>query len=94
MKIRLIFQCSRCGSISFRPSTPRSLKDSILRKLGVNPHRCHMCRRRFYLFKPLSLRAFLIALDAQPAETADANAAGQVLEATDSRWWARQDSNV
>jgi hypothetical protein len=73
---------------------PRSVKDSILRKLGVNPHRCHMCRRRFYLFKPLSLRAFLMALDAHPGETAAAKAAGQVLDATDSRWWARQDSNV
>jgi len=73
---------------------PRSWKDSILRKLGVNPHRCHMCRRRFYLFKPLSLRAFLMALDAQPAEAADAKAAAQALDATDSRWWARQDSNV
>jgi len=94
MKIRLIFQCSRCGSISFRLSTPRSLKDSILRKVGFNPHRCHLCRRRFYLFKPLRLRAFLEALDAPATAASEVNPADQVLEAADSRWWARQDSNV
>jgi hypothetical protein len=70
---------------------PRSLRDAVLRKLGVHPHRCHLCRRRFYLFKPLSLRAFLIALNSHPAAVPGAEPA---LEATDSRWWARQDSNV
>ena len=72
---------------------PRSLKDSILRKIGVNPHRCHLCRRRFYLFKPLTLRSFLAAIDSQPEPSASASA-DRVLEATDARWWARQDSNV
>jgi hypothetical protein len=94
MKIRLIFQCSRCGSITFRSSSPRSLKDSILRKIGFNLHRCHLCRRRFYLFKPLRLRAFLLALDAQASTTAKANAGNPMLDTTDARWWARQDSNV
>jgi hypothetical protein len=94
MKIRLIFQCSRCGSITFRSSSPRSLKDSILRKIGFNPHRCYLCRRRFYLFKPLSLRAFLMALDSEANANANANAAAEMVEATDARWWARQDSNV
>ena len=94
MKIRLIFHCSRCGSISFRLSTTRSLKDSFLRKIGFNPHRCHLCRNRFYLLKPLRLRAFLHALDAPATGTSEVNAAGQALEAADSRWWARQDSNV
>jgi hypothetical protein len=70
------------------------LKDSILRKVGFNPHRCHLCRRRFYLFKPLRLRAFLEALDTPAAATPEVNPAGQVLEAADPRWWARQDSNV
>jgi hypothetical protein len=93
MKIRLIFQCSRCGSITFRPSTPRSLKDSILRKIGFNPHRCYLCRRRFYLFKPMSLRAFLMALDSQASGSADANAAEPILDATDARKWVRQNSN-
>lgn len=93
MKIRIIFRCSRCGSTSFRPSSHRKLKDSILRKIGLNPQRCYLCRRRFYLFKPMSLLGFLVALDSHPKgpETA---AADQVLDATDARWWARQDSNV
>jgi hypothetical protein len=94
MKIRLIFQCSRCGSITFRSSSPRSLKDSILRKIGFNPHRCYLCRRRFYLFKPLSLRAFLMALDSQAHGIANANTADEMMDTTDARWWARQDSNV
>jgi hypothetical protein len=76
MKIRLIFQCTCCGSISFRSSSIRTLKDSIVRKIGFNAHRCHLCGRRFYLFKPLSLRAFLLAIDAQANATGDANAAG------------------
>ncbi len=63
MKIRIIFRCLRCGSFSIRPSSHRKLKDSILRLIGLRPHRCHLCRRRFYLFKPLSLRPFLIALN-------------------------------
>jgi|HubBroStandDraft_5_1064220.scaffolds.fasta_scaffold108258_2 hypothetical protein len=94
MKIRIIFQCSRCGSITFRSSTRRSLKDSILRKIGFNPHRCYLCRRRFYLFKPMSLRAFLMALDSQANAAADATAADHMLDATDARKWVRQNSNV
>jgi len=70
------------------------LKDSFLRKIGINPHRCHLCRRRFYLFKPPGMRAFLMALEAQPGATTEATAADQMLEAADGRWWARQDSNV
>jgi hypothetical protein len=62
--------------------------------MGVNPQRCHLCRRRFYLFKPMSLRAFLIALDSQSNGIADANAAAQMLDATDARKWLRQNSNV
>jgi hypothetical protein len=92
MKVRLIFQCSRCRSTAFRPSHPRSLKDALLRRLGVNPQRCYDCRRRFYLFKPMHLKAFLLALDTHPAETV--GAAEPILDATNARWWARQDSNV
>jgi hypothetical protein len=94
MKIRLIFQCSRCGSISFRRSSHRSLKDSFLRKIGINPHRCYLCRRRFYLFKPPGMRAFFAALDAQPEAPPQVSAANQMLDPSDARWWARQDSNV
>jgi hypothetical protein len=93
MKIRIIFQCCRCGSITFRSSTRRSLKDSILRKIGFNPHRCYLCRRRFYLFKPMSLRAFLKALDSPANGTAGANAADPMLDAADARKWVRQNSN-
>jgi hypothetical protein len=28
MKIRIIFQCSRCGSITFRSSTPNAAADA------------------------------------------------------------------
>jgi hypothetical protein len=70
------------------------LKDSFLRKIGFNPHRCHLCRNRFYLLKPLRLRAFMTALDAQPSAAAKAVASDQMLEPADARWWARQDSNV
>jgi hypothetical protein len=35
---------------------------------GVHAQRCHMCRSRFFLFKPTNLRAFLAALDAPPQD--------------------------
>jgi hypothetical protein len=53
MKIRLVLHCSQCGSHSFRPSSQVTLKDAVLQKFGVIPQRCFLCRRRFYLFKPL-----------------------------------------
>jgi hypothetical protein len=67
MKIRLVFECSRCGSRSFRPSTKWAFKDTILRKLGVTPQRCFRCRRRFYLYRPVLLHSFLKSL-ASPQE--------------------------
>jgi hypothetical protein len=75
-------------------SSRRSFKISVLRKIGFNLHRCHLCRRRFYLFKPLRLRGFLLALDSEASGTVQANAPGQVLDAAEARWWTRQDSNV
>jgi hypothetical protein len=68
MKIRIVFECSRCGSKFFRPSTKWSFKDTLLRKIGVTPQRCFRCRGRFYLFRPLSLYGFLRALAASPVE--------------------------
>jgi hypothetical protein len=94
MKVRLIFQCSRCGSNSFRPSARWKFKDSVLRRIGFNLHRCYHCSRRFYLFNPTSLRAFLLSLDSPADGTAHASSAGQTLDATDARWWASPDSNV
>ena len=63
MRVRILFYCPRCGSVSFRPSISRLLRDSWLSKLGVHPQRCYMCRLRFYLFKPTWLREFVAALD-------------------------------
>lgn len=94
MKIRLIFHCSHCGSSSFRPSARCTFKDSLLRKFGFNLHRCSQCRRRFYLFDPMSLRAFLLALDSPADGAGHRSAANQTLDATDARWWASPDSNV
>ncbi|HLG95118.1 MAG TPA: hypothetical protein VKX49_02270 [Bryobacteraceae bacterium] len=42
-----------------------------MEKLGVHPHRCYMCRLRFYLLKPVRLKAFVAALD-RPLVTAEA----------------------
>jgi hypothetical protein len=94
MKIRLIFQCSHCGSGSFRLSARWTFKDSVVRKIGFNLHRCYRCSRRFYLFNPMSLRAFLLALDSPAEGAAPASATGQRLDATDARWWASPDSNT
>ena len=63
MRVRLAFFCPRCGSVSFRPSISRLFRDSFLEKLGIHPQRCFSCRRRFYLFKPFRLKAFVAALD-------------------------------
>jgi hypothetical protein len=63
MKVRVVFYCPRCGSLLFRPSTSRLFRDVFLRKVGVHPQRCYLCRVRFYLFKPLGLRPFVEALD-------------------------------
>jgi hypothetical protein len=76
MKIRFTFECSRCGSKLFRPSTKWTFKDTILRKLGVTPQRCFRCRRRFYLYRPLFGYSILRAL-AAPAH-AEAPATRQV----------------
>jgi hypothetical protein len=67
MKIRITFECSRCGSLFFRPSMKRTFKDVPLSKIGVKAQRCYRCRRRFYLFRPVWLNAFLKALVASPA---------------------------
>lgn len=71
MKVRIAYCCSRCGSSRFRPSISRHLADPVLACLGVHPQRCYMCRLRFYLFKPESLRTLLSALD-RPIVTAPA----------------------
>ena len=57
MKVRLVFYCPRCGSLLFRPSLSRTFRDNFLRPVGFQAHRCYMCRLRFYLFKPIGLRA-------------------------------------
>lgn len=63
MQVRILFYCPRCGSVLFRPSISRQFRDRFLRKVGIHPQRCYMCRLRFYLFKPLRLRSFVAALD-------------------------------
>ncbi len=68
MIVRIIFRCSRCGSTSFRPSTKWRFKDTIFRKIGVTPQRCYLCRRRFYIFRPILLQSLLRALAAPPIE--------------------------
>jgi hypothetical protein len=67
MKIRIIFECSRCGSTSHRPSTKWTFKDNFLHKFGIWPQRCYRCRCRFYLYRPAFLSAILRALAAPPA---------------------------
>jgi hypothetical protein len=52
MRVHVIYSCPRCGCQSFRSSALRLRKDWILRKLGVHPQRCYVCRIRFYLFQP------------------------------------------
>ncbi len=59
MRVRLLFYCPHCGSLLFRPSQSRMLRDSFLSPFGVHPQRCQMCRLRFYLFKPNRLRSLL-----------------------------------
>lgn len=63
MRVRLIFCCPRCGSLLYRPSASRTLRDALLGPVGVHPHRCYMCRLRFYLFKPNHLRTLMSLLD-------------------------------
>lgn len=70
MKIRIIFECSGCGSISHRPSTKWTFKDNFLHKFGIWPQRCYRCQRRFYLFRPAFLNTILRALAAPPAPPA------------------------
>jgi hypothetical protein len=70
MKIRIIFECSGCGSTSYRPSTKWTFKDNFLHKFGIWPQRCYRCRRRFYLYRPALLNTFLRALAAPPAPPA------------------------
>lgn len=66
MKILIIFECSRCGSTSFRPSTKWTFKDNFLHKFGITPQRCYRCRRRFYLVRPAFLDVMLRAIAAPP----------------------------
>jgi hypothetical protein len=68
MTIRFVFQCSRCGSNSFRPSSKRAFKDLLLRKIGITPKRCYRCRRRFYLYRPAILTSLLRALADPPLQ--------------------------
>ena len=77
MKVRLVFHCPHCSSNSIRPSWRRAFRDPFLRILGVRPYRCRVCRSRFYLFDPNSLRTFVGALNrpvvvAEAARIADA----------------------
>lgn len=66
MKIRIIFECTGCGSTSYRPSTKWTFKDSFLQKFGIWPQRCYRCRRRFYLYRPSLVDTILRALAAPP----------------------------
>lgn len=68
MKVRFEFECSRCGSKSFRPSSKWRFRDTLLRKIGITPQRCLHCRRRFYVFYPIALEAFFRALISTPAK--------------------------
>lgn len=93
MKIRIIFECSGCGSTSHRPSTKWTFKDNFLHKFGILPQRCYHCRRRFYLYRPALLDTLLRALLAPPApavtqqqpEIARAAKAGHSWSATSDR---------
>jgi hypothetical protein len=63
MRVRLIFYCPHCGSLLFRPSAPRSFRDSFVGSLGFHAQRCYMCRTRFYLYKPNCMKNVLEMLD-------------------------------
>jgi hypothetical protein len=89
MKIRLVFQCSRCGSKSFRTSAQRTFTDSILQKIGVTAQRCYLCRRRFYLFRPAILNSLLMALAVPTARAKESR--DPVIHSGEPRWWVRQD---
>jgi hypothetical protein len=94
MKIRIIFECSGCGSTFYRPSSKLTFKDNFLRKFGIRPQRCYRCRRRFYVFRPALVNLILrviatptarpapqqpqIALSPQPPEIARAPKAAPV----------------
>ncbi|HUA20393.1 MAG TPA: hypothetical protein VMB25_16715 [Bryobacteraceae bacterium] len=84
MKVRLYYQCTCCGSSSFRRSHTRTFKETLLGCLGVHPQRCHMCRSRFFLFKPTNLRAFLTALDAPAQKEREASGTRPVADASDA----------
>jgi len=66
MTIRVLFRCTCCGSSSFRPSSLRTFKDTVLKKFGLAPQRCLVCRRRFYLYRPATLQSILTALAGSP----------------------------
>jgi len=91
MRVRLLFFCPRCGSLSFRPSMTRRFRDSVLASFGVHPHRCYMCRLRFYMFKPSRLRGWVEALDRPWLGRRD-EAIPAALEAAKRRPVARQQS--
>jgi hypothetical protein len=90
MKVRLIFDCPRCGSKLIRPSWKRSFRDPFLRIFGVRPQRCRLCRSRFYLFNPNALRAFFAALNRPTVVAEDARPVDALLtpEAKRRRWIA------
>jgi hypothetical protein len=67
MKIRIVFECSGCGSELSRPSTKWTFKDNFLHKFGIRPQRCLRCNRRFYLYRPALLDRMLKALMAPSA---------------------------
>ena len=75
MKIRFTFECSRCGSKFFRPSSKWTFRDALLKKIGITPQRCFRCRGRFYLYCPVMLRSFLTALAGPPPAPQEAHAA-------------------
>lgn len=66
MRVRLIFECSLCGSRFFRPSSMWTFRDALLKKIGVTPQRCFQCRGRFYLYRPVTLWLFLKTLAGPP----------------------------
>jgi len=73
----------------FRPSMTRTLRDMLLGPFGVHPHRCYMCRVRFYLFKPNHMRGFLLVLD-RPLGAFQKNSLGSLDTAAEAgretRW--------
>jgi hypothetical protein len=79
MKIRIIFECSCCGSTSYRPSRKWTFKDNLLRRLGITPQRCFRCRRRFYIYDTPILRKFLNALAGPPEAAPEVEMAQQQM---------------